>query len=301
MELRRISAFVAVFEEGSFNRAAQRLDIAQPSVSAIIKHLEMELGIELFERLAHGARPLSSAEVFYRHCLRILAEVDSAQQAVTNSAGKITGRLSAGLGPTIAKGLMPRFLPRFLDDYPDVEVRIAEAFSGPLIDWTLSGQLDFAIVVLPSIDRRLVTRRLGSEPILLVSSKERSHRSRVRKPLKLILPAAHNGLREILDRYIRSTDLPVERFVEVDSLHGMVGMVRESDWVTMASASSVAGEIERGDLVAEALDPPLLLDFYLIHPARRALSMPAAYFVERLEVEFEKSKANFSRIFTDRL
>lgn len=299
MELRHLSAFVAVFEEGSFNRAAQRLDLAQPSISATIRHLEHELGVALFERMAHGARPLPAGETFYRHCLRVLAEIDGARLAVGHSSGRISGRISVGLGPTVAKGIMPRFLPRYLDDFPEVEVRLSEAFSGPLIEWTLSGQLDFAVVVLPAVDRRLVTRRLGAEPILLVAAP--GHRPLLETPghpLKLILPVANNGLRNILDRHIHATGLPVARFIEVDSLHGMMGLVLQSDWVTMVAASSAASEIRRGDLAATALRPPLSLDFYIIHPARKALSPAASAFVERLKAEFERARTDRASVLS---
>jgi DNA-binding transcriptional LysR family regulator len=299
MDLRQLSAFVAVYETGSINRAAQRLDLAQPSVSNVIRNLEAELGTPLFERLARGTKPTPTGDTFYRHCLKVLAEVDAARKSVTGGPDRVGGPVNAGLAPTAAKGLMPKFLAGYLDEHPEVQVFVAEAFSGPLTEWTLSGQVDFAVVAVPPIDRRLVTRRIASEPIVLVSSIEEEHRFGKDgpltdgPPLKLVLPSPRNGLRTILDSYIHTNDLPVARSIELDSLHGMLEFVRRSDWVTLLSVTAIVSELERGEIAVRPTDPPLELGFYLIHPARRALSTAAARFVERIEAGFAASKQDW--------
>lgn len=301
MNLRQMSAFVAVYETGSINRAAQRLDIAQPSVSSLIGKLESGLGTQLFERLAYGTKPTAAGDIFYRHCQKVLAEVDAARQAVSGGEDRLGGIVNIGLAPTAAKGLMPTFLAAYLDRYPEVELQITEAFSGPLTEWTLSGQVDFAVVAVPPIDRRLTTRRIASEPIVLVSSPawarehDRSGPLADGPPLKLVLPSPRNGLRTIIDLYIHANDLPVERLVELDSLYGMLEFVKRSDWVTLLSITAIVNELERGDIAVRATDPPLELGFYLIHPARRALSTAAARFVEELEKGFVKSREEWIR------
>jgi DNA-binding transcriptional LysR family regulator len=299
MDLRQIAAFVAVYESGSINRAAQRLDVAQPSVSSVIRNLETELGTQLFERLARGTKPTHMGDTFYRHCQKVLAEVDAARKAVTGGPDRIGGLVNVGLAPTAVKGLMPKFLASYLDEYPEVELQVAEAFSGPLTEWTLSGQVDFAVVAVPPMDRRLTTRRIASEPIVLVSSVEhasrygRSGRLAEGPPLKLVVPAPRNGLRVLIDSYIHANRLPVERSIEIDSLHGMLEFVRRSDWVTLLSVTAIANELERGEIAVKLTDPPIELGFYLIHPARRALSPAAARFVERLEASFADSKRDW--------
>jgi len=295
MNFRQMSAFVAVYESGSINRAAQRLYIAQPSVSSLVRKLESDLDTQLFERLASGTKPTAAGDTLYRHCQKILAEVDAARQAVSGGEDRLGGVVNIGLAPTAAKGLMPTFLSSYLDQHPEVELQIAEAFSGPLTEWTLSGQVDFAVVAVPPIDRRLTTKRIAAEPIVLVSSpawaRDHDHSGPLTDgpPLKLVLPSARNGLRTIIDLYIHANDLPVERLIELDSLYGMLEFVKRSDWVTLLSITAIANELERGDIAVRETDPPLELGFYLIHPARRALSTAAARFVNELEMGFARS------------
>lgn len=291
MDLRHITAFVAAYEEGSINRAAQRLNLAQPSVSGILRDLEAEMGTPLLERLARGAHPTAAGETFYRHCLRVLAEVDSARKSVMAGADRVAGPVNIGLAPTVAKGLMPRFIAGYLAEFPDVQMRITEAFSGPLTEWTLSGDVDFAVVAVPPVDRRLVIRRLAPDPIFLITAPDglaattSGPFSRL-QPVKIALPSQNNGLRTMLDRYIHSVGMTVERLIEIDSLHGILELLKRSDWVTLLSLTSILKELDRNELAARRTDPPLELEFYLIHPARRALSAAARIFVERLEKAF---------------
>lgn len=296
-----MAAFVAVYESGSISRAAQKLGIAQPSVSSLIRNLEKDLGTQLFERLARGTKPTAAGDTFYRHGQRVLAEADAARKAVTGGVDRVGGPINVGLAPTAAKGLLPKFLARYVDDHPEVELQIAEAFSGPLTEWTLSGQVDFAVVAVPPIDRRLTIRRIASEPVVLVSSIDSAERNGgigqhgSEAPLNLVLPSPRNGLRSILDSYIHASDLPVARSIELDSLHGMVEFVRRSDWVTLLPATAIINELARREIAIELTNPPLEVGFYLIHPARRTLSTAAVRFIERLEAGFVESKADWLR------
>lgn len=291
MDLRHISAFVAAYEEGSINRAAQRLNLAQPSVSTMLRDLETEVGALLLERVSRGAFPTAAGETFYRHCLRVLAEMDAARKSVMGGVDRVAGPINIGLAPTVMKGLLPRFLSKFLADYPDVELRATEAFSAPLTEWTLSGVLDFAVVAVPPADRRLITRRLSPDPIFLITAPNGLAATTTGSfsklpPLKIALPSENNGLRTMLDTYINRVGIPIERLVEIDSLHGILELLKHSDWTTLLSLTSILKELERNELAARRADPPLDLEFFLIHPARRALSPAADVFVGQLERAF---------------
>jgi LysR family transcriptional regulator, nitrogen assimilation regulatory protein len=299
MDLRHIAAFVAAYEEGSINRAAQRMNLAQPSVSSILRDLEAEMGTTLLERASRGAHPTAAGETFYRHCLKVLAEVDAARNSVMNGAGRVAGPIRIGLAPTIAKGLMPRFIPKYLADYPHVQFRAAEAFSGPLTEWTLTGEVDFAVVAVPPVDRRLITRRLAPDPLFLITGPNGLAATTAGPfanlpPLKIVLPSQNNGLRTMLDCYIHSVGISIERLVEIDSLHGILELLKCSDWTTLLSLTSILKELDRGELAARRTDPPLDLEFYLIYPARRALSAAAKIFVARLEKAFADIEAERS-------
>ena len=82
---------------------------------------------------------------------------------------EFSGSLKVGVAPTVTLGLLPSLLPQFIQTYPNVDIRLTEAFSGKLTEWTLAGEVDLSVVAVAPNDRRLIARRIAVEPIVLVS------------------------------------------------------------------------------------------------------------------------------------
>lgn len=296
MDLKHIRAFVAIYEEGSINRAAQRLGSGQPNVSVLIRDLEAELGVTLFERQARGTERTLEAEMLYVHLQRVLAELDAAHMSVAGRLKHATGPLHAGLGPTITRGILPEVLPGYLDAYPQVDVRVTEAFSGKLMEWTIAGELDFAVIAVPPQDRRLIARRIVAEPVVMISglASNRRHLTPVRfdgeERLKVVLPWSHYSVRGMLDLFIASGQIPVQRTTEMDSLSAMLEFVACSDWVTFLPMTTVSRDLSGERLVIQPLiEPRLVVEFYLIHAARKTLSAAALALSRQIEEGFERA------------
>lgn len=294
MELKHITVFCALYEAGSINRAAQRLNISQPSVSVLIRKLENELGKTLFDRHATGSLPTFEAKILYSHFQRVLADIDAAKKSITGELNDVRGSLRVGLAPTVTKGVLAGFLPQFLDDYPLVDLRITEAFSDRLIQWTLAGELDFSIVALAPADRRLVTRRVASEPVVLISSKSSGRQPGERvdltkqAPLKLLLPWAKDSLRSVFDNFIHAGEIPIERMTEMDTLWGILDQVRQSDWVTLLSVTAVSSSLD--DFIVQEIErPAMTAEFFQIRPARGTLPAAAHKFAAEIEEGFSNS------------
>src|SRR4051812_2373139 len=97
MELRQLAYFVAVAEEGSFTRAAERVNIAQPGVSAQIRQLERELGQELLDRSVRSVRLTEVGAAVLPYARAALEAVDGARQAVAELSGLLRGQVSVGM------------------------------------------------------------------------------------------------------------------------------------------------------------------------------------------------------------
>lgn len=296
MELKHIAAFIAAFEEGSINRAAQRLGSPQPSVSVLIRDLEAELQVPLFERQARGVEPSEAARTIYPHFQRVLSAVDAARLSITGRLTEFVGPLHAGLGQAITRGLLQDVLGDYIARYPRVDLRIAEGLTGRLTEWTLSGELDFAVVALPPKDRRVIGRRLSVEPVVMISgpASGRKHLEPVdltcESDLKVVLPWSRFSIREVLESFIQSGEIPAARTMELDSISAILDFVVTGDWVTFLPLTAVARDLGAGRLVVQPISNPVLTaEFYLIHPARRALTAAAIAFAERLEIAFQDS------------
>lgn len=148
MEFRQLEYLVAVVEEANFTRAADRLHVAQPGVSAQIRQLERELGHPLLDRSARTVRPTAAGAAVLPHARAALRAVASARVAVDELAGLLRGHLSVGTVAARGPVDLPGWLAGFHLDHPGVEITLTEDGSGRLIDSLASGRLDIALIGL---------------------------------------------------------------------------------------------------------------------------------------------------------
>jgi len=157
MELRQLEYFVTVAEEGSFTRAAERVHVAQPGVSAQIRRLERELGQELLDRSGRSVRLTDVGAAVLPYARAALAAVDGARLAVDEMTGLLRGRVAVGM-VTSHNVDLPGLLSGFHADHPDVEITLTESDTARLVESLRDGRLDAAIVALsaaPPADLRL--------------------------------------------------------------------------------------------------------------------------------------------------
>jgi DNA-binding transcriptional LysR family regulator len=145
MELRQFEYFVAVAEEANFTRAAERIHVAQPAVSAQIARLERELGEPLFDRARREVRLTAAGKAVLPHARAALAAAADARTAVAELSELVRG--SVTIGTVTAHDVdMPSLLARFHEAHPHVDITLGTANSDALIEGIRSGQLDAAIV-----------------------------------------------------------------------------------------------------------------------------------------------------------
>lgn len=303
MDLKQIRSFVAVFEDGSINRAAERLNIAQPSLSQQIKALEESVGVQLFERHARGVRPTPAGVRFHDDCRKILGDVESAAQTMREFSAGISGSLDVGLIPTVTKGVLAQVLPAFTAAMPNIDVRVVEAFSGTLTDWVQSGELDFAIATEPRRHDGLEMRVLSSEPLVMVSGRNAglTHLDPVAlktlPPINLVMPSAQHSLRTMLEREIKTGNLTINRLVEIDGLFGSLEFIRNSDFSAILPITTIVADLDTGAYAVNPIaDIRTSFEFFLVHQTQRPLSPAARDLVGRLEVALRHSAAAWSAI-----
>ena len=149
VQLQQLACFVAVVDEGHFTRAAARLHVAQPSLSAQVRSLEREVGGPLLHRRRGDVRPTEAGERLLPYARRILADAAAATAEMQRVRGLETGVLRVGATPSAGTALLPPVLRRFHDAHPGVRLELAEAGSRDLVERLAVGALDLAVVVLP--------------------------------------------------------------------------------------------------------------------------------------------------------
>jgi DNA-binding transcriptional LysR family regulator len=149
MELRQLEYFVAVAEERNFTRAAERVHVAQPAISAQIARLERELGQRLLDRSRRETRLTAAGDAVLPHARAALAAIANARLAVDELAQLVRGTVT--LGTVTSHNVdIPTLLADFHRAHPAVEITLSTDNSDALIDDVQSGALDAAIVSVGS-------------------------------------------------------------------------------------------------------------------------------------------------------
>jgi DNA-binding transcriptional LysR family regulator len=151
MTLRHLNHFVAVAEEGSFTRASDRLGVVQSAVSATVRSLERELGVELFERSTQHVALSNAGSVLLPEARNTLAAAAAARDAIAELRGGLRGTLTIGTMQALKAVDLPSLLVAFNREHPHVDLRVLHAKGGSveLAERLRHGELDVAFLSLP--------------------------------------------------------------------------------------------------------------------------------------------------------
>ena len=172
MEIHQLTYFVAVAETGSFTRAAERCNVAQPSLSQQIMKLEQELGEPLFDRLPRRTVLTEAGRMLLPRANSILSELQEIKHGLDTDVEDGRGVLSAGFIPTVAPFVLPRVTKRFSQNYPLATLSVHEDLTENLVQDIVDGKLDVGITSLPIHNKAIRTQELLREPLLVATSRE---------------------------------------------------------------------------------------------------------------------------------
>ena len=161
---------LAVAEHLSFYRAANALGVSQSSVSARIKALEEDLGILLFERNTRGVRLTEAGRLFVERVSAGVEHLDHAVKSAGMAALGECGRLRIGVHGLIPHSFLANLIGRYRDDYPGIDLEIAEGTAREAITQLRAGRLDVAFVVGTPDLPDCLSRRVWTEPLVVALS-----------------------------------------------------------------------------------------------------------------------------------
>ena len=206
MELRQLRYFVAVAEELHFRRAAERLYVAQPAVSEQIRKLEVELGVQVFDRTPRGVVLTEAGSALLEEARTMLLQAETALHAARNAHQRASSRLRIGYPPESLPAAVPRALRRLAANAPNVEVTLETGPALKLIDAVRERRTDAVITALPAPVDGLRTTLLGDEHLVAAVAVnddrglqptltlERVATARVLLPPRDANPAFHNAV-----------------------------------------------------------------------------------------------------------
>lgn len=155
--------FVEVAQVGTITRAAERLGIRQPSLSAAMQRLEKRLGCELLIRSKSGVELTREGKLLAARGRTFLSEWEQLESHVTRQSDEPAGRITIGAHISVASHWLPKTLPSMLAKWPKLEVSVVHDLSRRVNDLIVSHQLDFGIVVNPLRHPDLVISELATD------------------------------------------------------------------------------------------------------------------------------------------
>ncbi|MGC0364141.1 LysR family transcriptional activator of glutamate synthase operon [Rhodococcus sp. 27YEA15] len=242
MEFRQIVYFTAVVRHGGFTRAAERLRIAQPAVSAQIRLLEKELGSALFTRTTRRVTLTPAGDRFLVHAQRILTDMDAAVDDMQSQRTVAGGRVRIGATAVTGTVRLAQTLTAFASKHPGVRLRLQTGLIDGLLDELDAGSLDVVVGPQHRTDPRFVAARLSEESLVVITAvdfgtPEIRSLSDLRECPFVCLPAG-SGLRSLLDRWASISNFsPLVEF-ETHGPESIRALVSEGLGVALVARSS---------------------------------------------------------------
>jgi DNA-binding transcriptional LysR family regulator len=288
MQLHQLAYALAVAEEESFTRAADRLHLAQPSLSRQVRLLEHELGVVLFNRGPGQGRvtltPDGSALLPFVQ--RVLADVEATGAEARALSGMVRGRLAVGATPSLVTSVLAPALVSFHGSYPGIDLSVVEAGSHQLVPQVAAGEVDLALVVEPVTDPLVVTVPLFEDPLVLATATGSAlagrRRVRVRDldGLDLVILREGYDLRAVTLDACAAAGVTPRLVSEGGEMAGVLAFVAAGLGAAVVPAIALPGD---GSLVGVPFSAPgLRRTVALAQRGDRALARPAQALADQL-------------------
>ncbi|MDH7799714.1 MULTISPECIES: LysR family transcriptional regulator [unclassified Beijerinckia] len=266
MDLRHLRNMLAVIEEGSLGKAAQRLNISQPALTKSIQRLEEHLGVKLFERVSRGMKPTFYAQSLQGYAKAACVGMAEAQSRIASLRNGTEGLITVAAPPQIATELLPRLLVRLARERPKLHVRIVSQNKDLFLD-LLDGHFDVVIAMMYNefpneglerewlFDDKLVLAMRADHPL----SEKANLRPEDLLDQKWVFADSNTWNQHRLRLYFEQLGLPVPvAQMECRDPAVLKAVVSTSDYISVIANLGIEREVKRGVLRAMEIPSPLM-------------------------------------------
>lgn len=240
MNTKQLEYVLVLSREGSFSKAAESLNITQPSLSQYIKKIETEIGLPLFDRTNADVRLTDAGHVYLESGKRILDLEQQMNAKFQDIAEHKSGTLRIGTSPFRSASMMPTVVKHFQSIYPGMHLVIDEMETHELLDGCEHGDFDFCLTMLPVDERVFAYESIVDEELVLAVPADASPLSSVSLPdrkypavdtkqlngLSFIMITESQFMQKALNRLCLDHNLNIRTAAVVKSLEAQIAMVR---------------------------------------------------------------------------
>ena len=267
MDLKQLEYFVRVAELGSFTRAANALDIAQPALSRQVRLLEVELHQSLLTRNGSGAVPTEAGKLLLAHGRGILHQVERAREELGRVRGSLAGRVAVGLPSSLARVLTVPLTRAFRREMPDATISISEGLSVAMHESLLNGRLDIAVLynAQPSVEVDIAP--LLEEELLLVQLQPSAAFHQLAPTpislqqvslLPLVIPSRPNAIRMHIESEMANIGCRPKIALEIDGVSAILDLVADGAGCAVLSRNAVTSSNRPAVFSVRPITDPVL-------------------------------------------
>lgn len=278
LSARQLRAFTALAQERHFTRAAQRCHMTQPAFSALIRQIEDEAGLRLFDRNTRHVALTPEGAYFLQRAQRLVAEFDALKDDIGDYAARRHGSVGLAALPSLAAGWLPPILADYHRSHPGLRLALRDALLDPCLDMVRDGTVDFAVAARRADMAELSCDFLCADRFFLVCRAD--HALAGRRNLRLsqlqsyarIQLARSSSVRQVLDG---ARDQPAA-LLEVEHLATVSGLVQAGLGISIVPGMTLFHFRRPGLVVLPLTDKRLTRSLYLVRRKGRSLSVAAA-------------------------
>lgn len=248
MEIRQLKYFLKVAETLNFSEASKALFITQSTLSQQIGKLEQELDMQLFERNSHEVRLTEAGEYLQNYAQRAIDSVGDCTQRIHDLKNMLTGELSIGVTFSF-NSIAHESIMTFLKKYPKVKLNVCYKPMTELMELLMRRELDLVLAFKPSkLDSKVDSHLLFTNQLSVIASenhpitRQSSCTLNDLQRYSLALPSPGLQARNTLCHVLAKTGLELHANVEINNVHQLLEIVRESNYITVLSESTILHE-----------------------------------------------------------
>ncbi len=283
MDLKQLEYFVRVAEMGSFTRAAQALNVAQPALSRQVRLLEVELRQSLLLRNGRGALPTEAGKRLLEHGRGILHQVERALEDMGRVRGELAGHVTIGLPPSLGRVLTVPLTHAFRAALPGASLSISEGLSAQLLESVQQGRLDIAVVYDSPRHTDVELQPLLQERLVLVQQRPPGLALDPPAPpiplaevaaLPLVIPSRPNAIRMQVEAQMAVEGSRPNVVLEIDGVSAILDLVADGAGSALLPPYAVTRSIKPSafvvrEIAGAGLTIPVSLAWSRLRPATR--------------------------------
>lgn len=275
--LRQIQAFLAVSEHGTFTKAAQRMNVAQPALSQLVRDLEQEVGIRLLDRTTRRVDMTEAGREFQGSAMKIALELDTAIENATHLAERKRGRIIVAAPPLLAAVILPPTIVALNETYPGLQVSVIDARNELIIEAVRYGKADCGVGTFAALEDDIERNPLARDRLMLFSRKDSMYANKTSVSWRdledqpFVTLTRDSGIRLLVEIGFEQAQVALKPNYEVAQITTVLALVEAG--LGVAVLPTYARAVAGGGVLARSLvEPSIARDIVMIRPGGRSIS-----------------------------